>query len=102
MAESEKPEAIRTEDAPKGQAEAVAELKRTITVDTVHNDEAVKVLANYAGEETWTEKEEKLVRRKIDRRLLPILCATYGLQVRTCNLAERSRHLRPFPAHRGC
>ena len=82
MQESEKPDAIQAEQVPQSQAEAVTELKRTITVDTVHNDEALKVLANYTGEETWTEKEEKLVRRKIDRRLLPILCATYGLQVR--------------------
>ncbi len=83
MADSEKPEAIRAEDVTESQAESAAELKRTVTVDTVHNDEAVKVLANYAGEATWTEKEEKHVRRKIDRRLLPILCATYGLQVST-------------------
>ena len=82
MQDSEKPEAIQAEEEPKNQAEAVTELKKTITVDTVHNDEALKVLANYTGDETWTEKEEKLLRRKIDRRLLPILCATYGLQVR--------------------
>lgn len=40
-------------------------------------------MANYDGETTWDEKEEKLLKRKIDYRLLPILCATYGLQV--CN-----------------
>jgi hypothetical protein len=83
MAEYEKSEAIQAEEAPKGQSEAVAELKRHITVDTLHNDEAMKVLANYDGDETWTEQEEKKVQRKIDRRLLPILCATYGLQVRS-------------------
>lgn len=56
------------------------ELKETITVDTFHNDEALKVLANYQGEETWTADEEKKLTRKIDRRLLSILCITYGLQ----------------------
>ena len=56
------------------------ELKKTITVDTLHNDEALKVLAAYQGEETWTEEEEKKLTRKIDRRLLSILCITYGLQ----------------------
>jgi hypothetical protein len=56
------------------------ELKNTITVDTLHNDEALKVLANYQGEETWTAEEEKKLTRKIDRRLLSILCITYGLQ----------------------
>jgi hypothetical protein len=40
----------------------------------------MKVLAGYAGEETWTEEEEKKVRRKIDLRLMPVLCLTYGLQ----------------------
>lgn len=49
-------------------------------VDTVHQDEAMKVLAGYTGEETWTEQEEKQVRRKIDLRLMPVLCITYGLQ----------------------
>jgi hypothetical protein len=56
------------------------ELKKTITVDTLHKDEALKVLANYQGDETWTEEEEKKLTRKIDRRLLSILCITYGLQ----------------------
>ena len=58
----------------------VEDLKKTITVDTLHNDEALKVLAAYQGEETWTEEEEKKLTRKIDRRLLSILCITYGLQ----------------------
>ncbi|KIW10807.1 hypothetical protein PV08_10106 [Exophiala spinifera] len=49
-------------------------------VDTLHGDEATKVLRNYTGDQTWLQHEEKLVRRKIDFRLLPVLCATYGLQ----------------------
>jgi hypothetical protein len=58
----------------------VEELKKSITVDTVHNDEGLKVLANYRGDEVWTADEEKRLTRKIDRRLLSILCITYGLQ----------------------
>lgn len=52
----------------------------TIPIDTVHNDEAMKVLANYSGDESWTEEEETKVKHKIDRKLLPLLCLTYGLQ----------------------
>ena len=61
-------------------ATQLEELKKTITVDTLHNDEGLKVLANYQGDETWTAEEEKKLTRKIDRRLLSILCVTYGLQ----------------------
>ncbi|KAF4462103.1 Cutinase transcription factor 1 beta [Fusarium albosuccineum] len=52
----------------------------TQTVDTVHKDEALRVLQAYGGDETWTDAEEKKLRRKIDWRLMPVLCATYGLQ----------------------
>jgi hypothetical protein len=55
-------------------------LKGLETVDTVHGDEAAKVFANYSGEKEWTEAEEKKLQRKIDWRLLPVLCITYGLQ----------------------
>ena len=64
----------------KSSDEKVEELKKTITVDTLHNDEAVKVLANYQGELEWTEPEEKKLIKKIDRRLLSIVVTTYGLQ----------------------
>ena len=37
------------------------------------------MLANYSCDEIWTEEEEKLL-QKIDWRLMPILCVTYGLQ----------------------
>jgi hypothetical protein len=56
------------------------DLEKTNTVDTLHNDEALRVLARHGSDETWTPEEEKKVQRKIDRRLLPILCITYGLQ----------------------
>lgn len=66
--------------AKDANAAHLEELKKTITVDTLHKDEALKVLASYQGDETWTEEEEKKLTRKIDRRLLSILCITYGLQ----------------------
>jgi hypothetical protein len=78
MSDSAKPETIDIEKESK--AIQLEDLKKTITVDTLHNDEALKVLANYQGEETWTAEEEKKLTRKIDRRLLSILCITYGLQ----------------------
>ena len=59
---------------------ALEELKQTIKVDTLHGDEANKILVNYHGDSTWTEAEEKKLVRKIDIRLLTILCLTYGLQ----------------------
>lgn len=47
-------------------------------IDTIHGDEAVKVLAGYEGDQNWTVQEEKRLRRKIDIRLLPVLCITYA------------------------
>lgn len=64
----------------KASPEAVEDLQKTTTIDTLHNDEAMKVLATYDGDQEWTQQEEKKLVRKIDRRLLSILCATYGLQ----------------------
>jgi hypothetical protein len=77
MSDIEKPTQIRADDM--GDAE-VGDGKNLAPIDTVHQDEAMKVLAGYSGEETWTEQEEKKVRRKIDLRLMPVLCLTYGLQ----------------------
>lgn len=67
-------------DAERRTSQTLDDLKKVTTVDTLHNDEAVKVLAAYAGDEHWTPEEEKRVVRKIDRRLLPLLILTYGLQ----------------------
>lgn len=61
-------------------SDTIADLKKSETLDTLHNDEAVKVLAGYGGDETWSAAEEKKVIKHIDRRLLPILIVTYGLQ----------------------
>jgi hypothetical protein len=82
MAAMEKSEVTHAETLTNpGTADEVG-LQKTVTVDTFHGDEAATVLANYHGEPTWDDDEEKRVKRKIDCRLLPILCATYGLQVR--------------------
>lgn len=48
-------------------------------IDTLHDDEAVKVLAAYHGDQSWTPAEEQKLRRKIDWKLLPVLCGTYCL-----------------------
>jgi hypothetical protein len=56
------------------------ELKHTRTIDTIHQDEALRVLAQYAGDETWTPEEEKRLVRKIDKKLISLLIVTYGLQ----------------------
>lgn len=77
MSDEKMAQEIQTEG--ERQPENIEELRKTITVDTIHNDEAMKVLANYAGDPEWTEQEEKKLVRKIDRRLLSILCLTYGL-----------------------
>lgn len=60
--------------------ESPQDLTKTMTVDTIHGDEAMKVLARYSGDKEWTEEEEKRLRRKIDWKLMTILCITYGLQ----------------------
>ncbi|KAF5588522.1 cutinase transcription factor 1 beta [Fusarium pseudoanthophilum] len=74
MSDSEKGAAINHRE------EADMTPKQGVEVDTVHQDEAMKVLGAYAGDEAWTEAEEKKLRRKIDWKLMPVLCATYGLQ----------------------
>jgi hypothetical protein len=60
--------------------ETVAEAKKATTIDTVHKDEAMKVLATYDGDLHWTPAEEKTLVRRIDLKLMPILILTYGLQ----------------------
>ncbi|KAI1861478.1 hypothetical protein JX265_009445 [Neoarthrinium moseri] len=58
----------------------IEELENSTPLDTVRNDEAIRVLTTYQGDQTWTELEEKKLVRKIDRRLLSIVVTTYGLQ----------------------
>lgn len=67
-----KPEALHTESLEVENGG----IKR---IDTVHGDEAIKVIVGYDGEQTWTETEERKLRNKIDLKLLPVLCITYAL-----------------------
>jgi hypothetical protein len=67
----------KQETAPR----TLEELKHTRTIDTIHQDEALKVLAQYAGDESWTPEEEKKLVRRLDRKLISLLVVTYGLQV---------------------
>lgn len=46
----------------------------------IHQDKGMKILDTYDGDKEWTEEEENRLRRKVDYRLMPILCLTYGLQ----------------------
>lgn len=66
----------KSDDAPQ----MLEELDRTATVDTVHQDEALKIIQNYDGDRTWTPEEEKRLTRRIDRKLISLLTITYGLQ----------------------
>jgi MFS family permease len=77
MAEPEKDNVV----GPGGPTnEQLEDLQKSVTVDTLHNDEGVKVLSSYRGDLTWTNQEEKKLLKKIDRRLLSIVVTTYGLQ----------------------
>jgi hypothetical protein len=51
-----------------------------VEVDTVHGDEALRVIAGYNGPTEWDPLEEKKLRRNLDKRILPILMVTYALQ----------------------
>lgn len=67
------------EEKPKT-ALASEDCQKPVVVDTVHGDEALRVIAAVGGDDIWDEHEEKKLVRKIDRRLMPILCITYGIQ----------------------
>ncbi|CAI0643177.1 unnamed protein product [Colletotrichum noveboracense] len=54
--------------------------KPIAAVDTLHHDEAMKILDRYTGERGWAETEESKLRHKVDWKLMPVLCLTYGLQ----------------------
>jgi hypothetical protein len=77
---SEKPQVIQTEGVTTPSNVEMEDLKTAQTTDTVHFDEALKVLQKYDGDQTWTDQEEKRVRRIIDWKLMPVLCITYCLQ----------------------
>lgn len=74
---SDEKQTVERQDAtPK----SLEELKHTRTIDTIHQDEALRVLAQYAGDETWQPEEEKKLVRRLDRKLISLLVITYGLQ----------------------
>lgn len=52
-----------------------------------HDDEAANVLSTYDGPSSWTGEEERKLLRKIDWRLMPVLCIT----------CTRSTHTRIIP-----
>jgi hypothetical protein len=79
MSNPNKPMEIRSEELKKLTTNA-EDGNKHITIDTVHQDEAINVLVAYEGEQAWAEKEENQVRRIIDFRLMPVLCITYWLQ----------------------
>jgi hypothetical protein len=68
-----------TENDDKPAIAMMEQCKPTDPVDTLHNDEGLRVLAEYDGDTTWDPSEEKRLVRKIDWRLLPIMCGTYAL-----------------------
>ncbi|OOQ88493.1 putative allantoate permease [Penicillium brasilianum] len=80
MSSFEKSQEDHVSEKAKSSSSHLPEIEKAATLDTIHNDEAIKVLANYTGDETWTEEEEKKLIRRIDWKLMPILCVTYGLQ----------------------
>jgi MFS family permease len=70
-------QSIEAQDATP---QTLEDLKHTRTIDTIHQDEALRVLARYAGDESWTPEEEKKLVRRLDKKLISLLIVTYGLQ----------------------
>jgi hypothetical protein len=67
-------------EAQRATSQTLEDLKHTRTIDTIHQDEALRVLAQYAGDEVWTPEEENKLVRRLDKKLLSLLVITYGLQ----------------------
>lgn len=76
MGDHEKDTVSHRESTPQ----TLEDLKHTRTIDTIHNDEALRILAQYAGDASWTPEEEKKLVRRLDRKLISLLVITYGLQ----------------------
>ena len=62
------------------------------SVDTLHNDEAMRVFAQDHGDDAWSPLEEKRLLRKLDWRLLPLLCFTYVTHYTSQQLCHRLTH----------
>lgn len=71
---------LEVENQTKSEDHVTSDEQKPVLVDTIHNDEALVVLAGYTGDLHWEPMEEKKLRRKIDKRLLSILCITFALQ----------------------
>ncbi|KAG6035720.1 hypothetical protein E4U41_005948 [Claviceps citrina] len=87
MATEQRPQgAEETEEKPQSSGPAT-DLTR---VDSVHKDEAAKILDTYDGDRQWTDGEEKRLRRRTDWRLLPVLAMTYGLEFYDKNILSQA------------
>ena len=62
------------EKAPQPQAVVGEKDAASKEMDAANAAKALRVLVNYDGDETWTEEEEAKLRKKVDWKLMPILC----------------------------
>lgn len=74
-----------TKEHPAEYDESLPETgSQTLTKDdlltSAANDEAARVISDYNGPLTWSREEEKRILRKVDWKLMPILCINYLLQ----------------------
>lgn len=100
MADAMKPRTSLQENIHASASQDSSENGGIKKIDTVHGDEAVKVLVAYEGDHNWTPQEEKRLRRKIDFRLLPVLCITYAfLYADKVLLGQAVRFLHSLPIH---
>lgn len=81
MADHKKPKrSLPTVIMSDKEAANIEQLESASGLDTAHNDDAVNILAAFDGDREWTAQEEEKVLRKIDFKLMIILCLTYGIQ----------------------
>lgn len=73
-------------------------IKSVGSIDSFHHDEAAKIIEEYTagdGVKEWTESEERRLLRKVDWKLMPILCFTLFMQFYDKSIlaqAVRSNH----------
>lgn len=73
------------------------EEKVTVEVDTVHGDEAMRVIAAYDGPLEWEPMEEKKLRRKLDNACCPfsVLPSLSNTMTKVC-IIHPNLHLDSF------
>ncbi|GAB7364261.1 hypothetical protein MBLNU230_g4809t1 [Neophaeotheca triangularis] len=76
----EQKKTVDVEMTEQAQESSLKEAAVKPPVDVVHQDEALKVLDTYEGDKEWDEREEDKLRRRLDWKLMPVLCMTYGTQ----------------------